>query len=182
VAWLLGLQNQAYIFYVAVNIHEKRMDKFLDDLIISAKQYLDWFLAFDNLLVLQLLHQILVHCQHFWLRDQQDYLDEEVIDHPKSYLLIIFVFKWSYLDPNERIYILLIWKTTRIIRTPSEMYQRIFIVSFFLHNYVRLILFINWIFLLWIACHIVYFQLVHVSIHKLRSLSDSQIATHIIWN
>ena len=106
-----------------IQIHEVWIHNPFDDLLILAKQYFYRFLDlkfFSNTLSPQLLKQVFICNQHLWLVQQQNYLNQDVVDESKSYLLNIDTVNRINQNVKERVNFLHIWKSIRIIRAPIK--------------------------------------------------------------
>lgn len=139
-AGLLSLEDEVEIVEFEPHVHEVRMDHALYDLLILAEQNLHWFFALDVLGLFELLEQVFIDCQHFRLGEEKDDLDEDIVNHPQSDLLVVFEHNWSDLYPNEGVYSFLVGEAVWVVRAPSEFHENLVIFLMLCQDPIRWIL------------------------------------------
>lgn len=115
------------------------MQQLLYHLFVLTEKELYRFLLHVLAVIAKLLHQVFIHRQHLRLVYQQNDLDQHVIYQSECHLLVVLVAKRSDVDPHERIHLLLVGKTVRVVRTPSELDQRLTVVDSLGHKSIRLV-------------------------------------------
>jgi hypothetical protein len=94
----LCLEDYLRLLYVKTHVHEVWVYQFLYYLLVFAEQYFNRFIILDIFLVIlieiltlpQLFHQVLINSQHFWLVNEQHYLDQTVVNQPEYNLLEVY--------------------------------------------------------------------------------------------
>lgn len=114
------LEGEDEISESKAHVHEEGMDESADDLLVLAKDNANW-LVLHLLLPPQLLHQVFIDSQHFRLGQQQDNLNEDIVHQSERHLLVILILHWRHLHPDKRIHPLIVRKTVRLVRAPSEL-------------------------------------------------------------